>query len=171
MLSMASRNITGKETDFSNSRGPPVFKISGSMYHLSPNVLPEPGEEPKFAQIYVYDREQQVDARLRHTNQPKLINKKLLGNLQDMLKECNYYVQQFQAAANIFASRPTEDLRLVMKSKGSKEAQKKTFMPDVSDVVVIAPGDQTERRDVVLYRSSRFHPKGNDTVHTGPEPA
>ena len=38
MLSMASRNITGKETDFSNSTGPPVYKISGSMYHLSPNV-------------------------------------------------------------------------------------------------------------------------------------
>ena len=39
MLSMASRNITGKETDFSNSTGPPVYKISGSMYHLSPNYF------------------------------------------------------------------------------------------------------------------------------------
>ena len=164
MLSMASRNITGKETDFSNSRGPPVFKISGSMYHLTPNVLPDPGQEPKFSQIYVYDKDQQVDARLSHTNQPKTINKTILENLQEMLKECNYYVHQFLAAADIFASRPTEDLRLVMKSKGSQEAQKKTFMPDVSDVVVIAPGDQTDRRDVVLYKSRSSHPRGNDTV-------
>ena len=164
LLSIASRNITGKETDFSKSRGPPVFKISGSMFHLSPNVLPEPGQEPKFAQIYVYDRELQVDARLKHSNQPKLINKKVVRNLQDMLKDCNFYVQRYQAAADIFASRPTEDLRLVIKSKGSKEAQKKTFMPDVSDVVVIAPGDQTERRDVILYKSKSSHPTGNDTV-------
>ena len=165
LLSMASRNITGKETDFSNSRGPPVFKISGSMFHLTPNVLPDSGQEPKFAQIYVYDREQQIDARLKHVRQPKQINKTTLGKLQDMLQDCNFYVQRYQAAAEIFASRPTEDLRLVMKSKGSKDVQKKTFMPDVSDVVVIAPGDQTERRDVVLYKSKSSHPKGNDTVH------
>ena len=31
--------------------------------------------------------------------------------------------------------------------------------------MVIAPGDQTERRDVVLYKSKSSHPKGNDTVH------
>ena len=65
-----------------------------------------------------------------------------------MLEDCNFYVKQYQSAAKIFESRPTEDLRLVMKSTGSKEAKKKTFMPDVADVVVIAPGDQTERRDV-----------------------
>jgi hypothetical protein len=164
LLSMASRNITGKQTDFGNSRGPFVFKISGSMFHLTPNVLPDPGQKPKFAQIYVYDSELQVDARLKNSHQPKKINKKVLENLQNMLKDCNFYVQRYQAAADIFASRPTEDLRLVMKAKGSKEAQKKTFMPDVSDVVVIAPGDQTERRDVVLYKSRAFHPSGNDTV-------
>ena len=96
LLSMASRNITGNKTDFGKSRGPPVFKISGSMFHLTPNVLPDPGQEPKFAQIYVYDRELQLDARLKHSNQPKLINKKVLGNLQDMLKDCNFYVKRYQ---------------------------------------------------------------------------
>ena len=164
MLSMASRNITGKETDFGNSRGPPVFKVSGSMYHLSPNVLPEQGQEPKFAQIYVYDREQQIDSRLKSIKHPKPVDRNTLGTLQDMLEDCNFYVKQYQSAAKIFESRPTEDLRLVMKSTGSKGAKKKTFMPDVADVVVIAPGDQTERRDVILYRSKGSHPNSNDTV-------
>ena len=54
---------------------------------------------------------------------------------------------------------------MVIKSKGSKEAQKKSFLPDIADVVVIAPGDQTEKRDVVLYKSKSCHPKENDTVH------
>ena len=165
MLSMASRNITGKETDFGNSKGPPVYKISGSMFHLTPNVLPDSGQEPKFAQIYIYDREQQIDARLKHFDRPKTIDRKVLGKLQDMLTNCNFYVKQYKAAVDIFSSRPTEDLRLVIKSKGSKEAQKKTLMPDVADVVIIAPGDQTERRDIVLYKSKSSHPKGNDTVH------
>ena len=37
-------------------------------------------------------------------------------------------------------------------------------MPDVGYVVIIAPCDQTERRDSVLYKSKSSHPKGNDTV-------
>ena len=107
LLSMASRNITGKETNFGSSRGPPVFKISGSMYHLSPNVLPEPGVEPKFAQIYIYDQEQQADFRMRHYHHNKDINRNVLMNLQNMLRNCNFYVQQFQMAAQVFSARPT----------------------------------------------------------------
>ena len=105
MLSMASRNITGKETDFGNTRGPPVFKISGSMFHLSPNVLPESGEDPKFAQIYIYDKEQQLDFRMKHSKNPKNVNRKTLRKLQDMLEKCNLYVKQYKTAAEIFASR------------------------------------------------------------------
>ena len=45
MLSMASRNITGKETDFGTPKGPPVYKISGSIIHLSSNLLPDVGKE------------------------------------------------------------------------------------------------------------------------------
>ena len=164
MLSMASRNITGKETDFSSSKGPPVFKISGSMFHLTPNVFPVSGQPPKYGQIYVYDREEQLDVRLNHISKPKVINRKVLGDLQDMLKRSNFYAKRYEAAKEIFKARPTEDLRLIMKSKGSKEAQKKTLLPDISDVVVIAPGDQTERRDVVLYKSKDAHPTGNDSV-------
>ena len=140
LLSMASRNITGKETKFGNSRGPPVYKISGSMYHLSPNVLPEPGAEPKFAQIYIYDSEQQADIRMQHYKHNKEIKRNVLLNLQDMLQSCNFYVQQYQTAAEVFQSRPTENLQLRIKSKGSRDARQRTLLPDVSDVVVIAPG-------------------------------
>ena len=36
--------------------------------------------------------------------------------------------------------------------------------PDVSDVVVITPGEQTKPRDVVLYRHKVDHPKQNETI-------
>ena len=110
------------------------------MYHLSPNVLPEPGVEPKFAQIYIYDQEQQADIRMRHYHHNKDINRNVLMNLQNMLRNCNFYVQQFQMAAQVFNARPTENLRLIIKSKGSRDSRKKNLLPDISDVVIIAPG-------------------------------
>ena len=92
------------------------------------------------------------------------VDQTILSKLQEILNEVNFYVQQFQMAANIFQSRPTEELCLKIKSKGSRDARRRTPMPDVSDVVVIAPGDQIEHRDIVLYKSRSMHPSRNDAI-------
>ena len=64
---MASRNITGSMTNFSNTRGPSIFKMSGQMYHLTPShIFPMGDQLPKFSQIYVYDKENETDNRLGH---------------------------------------------------------------------------------------------------------
>ena len=57
-----------------------------------------------------------------------------------------------------------KNLKMVFKSKGSMGAKKTSNMPQIDDVVVIAPGDQTEPRDIVLYRSRQFSPDGYDAV-------
>ena len=71
LVAMSSKCITGKLTDFSKfkSRGPNIYKMSGQMYHLLPNVLPLAGKKAKFSQIYVYDNEceeVELDERLKH---------------------------------------------------------------------------------------------------------
>ena len=67
-------------------------------------------------------------------------------------------------ATKLFLENPEKNLRMVIKAKGSIGAKKKKKSPSVQDVVVIAPGEQTEPRDVVLYRSQADHPKNNDTI-------
>ena len=59
LVAMSSKCISGKLTDFSKfkSRGPNIYKMSGQMYHLIPNVFPVEGKVSKFSQIYVYDNE------------------------------------------------------------------------------------------------------------------
>ena len=78
---------------------------------------------------------------MNHCQRNKDINRGILMNLQDMLKECNLYIQQYQMAAQVFQARPTENLCLRIKSKGSQNARRNTLLPDVSNVVVIAPGE------------------------------
>jgi len=36
-------------------RGPPVFRIHGELKHLSGSLLPEPGSDPHYSQLYIYD--------------------------------------------------------------------------------------------------------------------
>ena len=55
-------------------------------------------------------------------------------------------------------------MKLVFKLKGSAGAKKKHEDPIVSDVCVIAPGDQTEKRDIVLDRSKSCHPNQKEVA-------
>ena len=134
------------------------------MYHLAPHVFPETDQKPKFSQIYVYDIEHEVSNRLEHSHEKEGIKKGTLEAIQNELKNFNYYVKKYQSAADIFKSNPEKNLRMVFKSKGSMGAKKKDNMPQINDVVVIAPGDQTEPRDIVLYRSRQFSPGNHDAV-------
>ena len=84
--------------------------------------------------------------------------------IQNELKSNNPYVKVFANAAKLFAKNPEKKLKMMIKAKGSIGAKKKKQKPSVQDVVVIAPGEQTEKRDVVLYRSQKDHPSQNDTV-------
>ena len=172
LVSMSSRNISGKLTDFSKlkSRGPNIYKMSGQMYHLVPNLLPEAGKKSKFSQIYVFDNEseeQELDERLKHVKvkDKKRIKRGTLKAIQEELKKINPYVAVFKNAAKIFHESPEKQLKMVIKAKGSIGAKKRKQNPSVQDVVVVAPGEQTEPRDVVLYRTQADHPGRNDTVH------
>jgi hypothetical protein len=42
-----------------------TFRIQGSPYHLIGSAMPDQGDQPKFAQIYFYDVEHELDNRAR----------------------------------------------------------------------------------------------------------
>jgi len=43
-----------------NGRGPPQFILSGLNYHRIGSLLPAPGSTPKFAQLYIYDTQNEI---------------------------------------------------------------------------------------------------------------
>jgi hypothetical protein len=55
--------VESREND---GRGPPNFVISGQNYHRIGSLIPKQGERPKFAQLYIYDTENEVQNRLSH---------------------------------------------------------------------------------------------------------
>ncbi|KAL3628002.1 hypothetical protein CASFOL_028104 [Castilleja foliolosa] len=55
--------------------GPPIFRLHGKNYHLIGGLIPEHGSTPKFAQMYIYDTENEV------------INRKNSVSLQDIMED------------------------------------------------------------------------------------
>ena len=60
--------------------------IHEQVYHFIGSLLPDEGEAPKFAQLYIYDTENEIKNRL---NIMQDVDATILQNLQDMLDMTN----------------------------------------------------------------------------------
>jgi hypothetical protein len=60
-------SLGGKiDTPMEAGHGPPHFVISGQNYHRIGSLIPKPGEIPKFAQLYIYDTQNELSNRFSH---------------------------------------------------------------------------------------------------------
>lgn len=52
------------DRSLNNGRGPPTIRIQGQSCHRIGSLLPPVGQTPKFAQLYIYDTENEVQNRM-----------------------------------------------------------------------------------------------------------
>ena len=107
--------LTGSEYKFKN-RGPYCYRINGQVYPATSQMQPELGKKPLFSQIYIYDQQNELDNRLNSFQQ---LDKDILKELQEMIKQVNPYAKKYQQAADMLKEMPTEDVRIVLKTTRS----------------------------------------------------
>ncbi|PWA56294.1 hypothetical protein CTI12_AA419740 [Artemisia annua] len=90
--------ITGKN---------PKSEIQGENYHLMGTLLPEKDKKPAFAQLYTYDKANEIQNRINEvsgeptmTSGASTLDHKLTVDLRDMLDSINPLVAQFRMAEN-----------------------------------------------------------------------
>jgi hypothetical protein len=64
--SMFAFTSMGGEIDKTKNKGrsPPVFVLNGENYHQIGSLIPKPGHQPKFAQLYIYDTDNELKNRM-----------------------------------------------------------------------------------------------------------
>jgi hypothetical protein len=65
---MFSFTSLGGKIESSEGTGswPPHFVIAGQNYHRLGSLLPNDGNPPKFAQLYIYDTQHEINNRISH---------------------------------------------------------------------------------------------------------
>ena len=59
-------SLGGKiDNSLNTGRSPPVFRLYGQNYHLIGSLLPLHGAPPKFAQLYIYDTDNEINHRMK----------------------------------------------------------------------------------------------------------
>ena len=158
-LAFASMCVTGKEHRFTN-KGPYCYRINGQVYHVISQMQPEPGKEPGFSQIYIYDQENELNNCLKCFTH---LDRNVLQDLQDMMEKVNPYAQKYSHVGNIIKKRPTQDVQLILKATGKNVDPRRYNLPTGTDMAEIIPTDENctvSGRDVVIHKSVAFHPEG-----------
>ena len=134
-------------TDHKQEIGP-NFKIQGKLHHKIGALAPVDGD-PKFAQIYFFDSDHELENRLQKNDS---LNPEILATLQECLHQVNPYIKDIKAALEIVKDDP--ECRLVLKNDlklKPKESHTRSYnLPSGSEVAVLLPGDQLGDLDVVL---------------------
>nr|XP_011462186.1 PREDICTED: uncharacterized protein LOC101300808 [Fragaria vesca subsp. vesca] len=171
--SMFAFTSMGAKIDYDLNRrsGPYVFKICGQIHHLMGSALPVEGERPKYAQLYIYDTNNEVSNRMDaidpcHTN--KKTKPDIVGGLIQMFDEINELAKEYRNVRDKFED---ESLSLFnMTILGGQPTDNRQYeLPTNDEIAGLIVGDIGEfnsNRDIIiesndryLKRVSKFHPK------------
>ncbi|GKE61639.1 hypothetical protein Tco_1512006, partial [Tanacetum coccineum] len=143
-------SIGGNVDDSINrrGRGPYVFRLHGQTYHSMGSLLPKEGTPPKFAQLYIYDTENEVKNRAR------ALSNSLSSSAPS--RACDRYSKDSE-----------QNIRIKLVAKRGTDGR--TYnLPTANEVASLIVGDFdtcAEQRDIViekhregLERINIFHP-------------
>ncbi|KAK0589045.1 hypothetical protein LWI29_008903 [Acer saccharum] len=150
--------------------GPYVYRISGQNHHLMGSLLPATGEKPKFAQLYIYDTENEVVNRLQALSGDNTLSSRLefdiVFELVKMFDECNDLAKVFRMARDRFRASEFIPIRLRLMRSRSNDSNVYN-LPTGSEVAALIVGDLDDNvmRDIIvehksdgLQRISELHP-------------
>ena len=136
------------------SSEPYSFRISGELHHLSGALLPLAGNQPVFAQIYIYDPAEQLAKRQgNNTN----LNPAIMAVIQGVIHESHPYVELYRRACEVMMEKnPEEQTTVAMRLhvERSQDLRRYNLPTTVDEVAVIIPGDGSEEcsdhHDIIL---------------------
>ncbi|KAI5383244.1 hypothetical protein KIW84_070594 [Lathyrus oleraceus] len=138
---------------FNNGRCPPNFRIQGQSCHRIGSMLPMPGQNPRFAQLYVYDTENEIENRMHGFRSKSGVDVNIVKKLSEMLYEHNVHAQSFRMARDKLCEEGVSDLKIRLISERRNDGRIYN-QPTVSEVAALIVGDvdTAEKRDIIVQK-------------------
>jgi hypothetical protein len=141
----------------------------GETHHIG-TLLPEEGSKPRWAQLYIYDTEHEIENRINASKcygEKSSVDPNLIVGLQKMLDENNILAKTFRMARDRFKQEDYHDFTLKLIGKCNRSGTH--GLPSASEVaalIVRDPDEESEGRDIIVeykdmvpHRISEIHLK------------
>jgi hypothetical protein len=112
------------DNHITGTRGVYSFRIHGEIYHSIGTLLPNNEDYPQFAQIYIYDTDNELQNRM---NIMPNLDPNILTELQQMLNDVNPYVETFRQASDMLRSNQLLDMKMVITDKRTTDPREAEF--------------------------------------------
>ncbi|KAJ7728602.1 hypothetical protein DFH07DRAFT_723045, partial [Mycena maculata] len=149
-LSFTSLGVN-EDRSINNGGGPPVFRIRGELCHRAGALTPAPGQQPTYAQLYIYEPRAALDHRMQNNSN---LRRETMEILQQVLHDNHHYAHLFLHAHEVLAQfgDDAEDVSVRLRVAPGVHARRGN-LPTADKVAVILPDQAgTEPRDIVLRR-------------------
>ncbi|KAH1147876.1 hypothetical protein GYH30_042831 [Glycine max] len=139
------------DKSINNIKGPPTIRIQGQPCHRIGSLLPMPGKEPKFAQLYIFDTNNEVQNRINAMSQHSGIEANILSSLSQMLDEHNTHAKKFRITRDRLTQNEVHDIKLRLIANCEKDGHiyNVPTVPEV-DALIVGDIDTHSRRDIIL---------------------
>ena len=147
------------DMDINKGPGPYVFKINGQVHHRIGSLLPDEGKSPVYAQLYIYDTDNEVENRIsifdrdRDCEGENEIDRRIVEGLVRMFDAANELVKSFRAARDLLVQNNScRQLRLRLLHDRSKAAPQYNA-PTGSEIAALIVGDFSEEKkspDIII---------------------
>ncbi|CAK8568735.1 unnamed protein product [Lathyrus sativus] len=123
---------------FNNGNGPPTFHIQGQSCNKIGSMLPMPGQNPKFEQLYIYDTESEIQNRISGIRSKNGVDVDIVSKLSQMLYKHNVHAQSFRMARDVLAQMNVYDLklRLILDQKTDGRIYNQPTVSEVATLIV-----------------------------------
>ncbi|XP_061351494.1 uncharacterized protein LOC133296511 [Gastrolobium bilobum] len=142
-----------------NGSTPYVFKVGGQVHHLVGSLLPVDNTTPKFAQLYIYDTDNEMGNRmncLRNCDKAENLDTEIVSSLQKMVDDNNVIAQSFRCARDRYKKGDFNGLKMRLIRKRDKDGR--TYnLPTASEIAALVVGDIDSSigdRDIILETQS-----------------
>ncbi|GAU39679.1 hypothetical protein TSUD_320920 [Trifolium subterraneum] len=157
----AFTSMGGKiNTSFNDGNGPPMFVLNGENYHQIGSLLPPPGKPPKFAQLYIYDTDNEISNRMAAVGMKDDVlafKSSIVKDIRESLDGCdNPYVRTYNTVRNTLHLQETPNVKLRILGKRGRDGRRYN-LPTASEVAALIVGDfdaaDFERDVIVEFQS------------------
>ncbi|XP_038685799.1 uncharacterized protein LOC119985580 [Tripterygium wilfordii] len=167
--SMFAFTSTGGKIDkeINRGQGPYVFKINGQNHPLIGSLLPLDGQRPQFAQLYVYDTENEVSNRVAALSRSALnvaVQNDIVSQLIQMFDQVNHLVKAFRMARDRIHSGDERTFSLCLSSRrhGDSSQYNAPTLPEMAGLIVGDIGSTDEGRDIIVDQQGQGLKRIND---------
>ena len=135
--------------------GPPVWVIQGALHHKIGTLLPMDGNQPTFAQLYIYDPTSITDMAMRNPLNYRL-DVATMATLHDMLYRNNQLTHIYKKALELTNNVPADQRQQVILHLDPTTDRRRYNLPVAeNELALILPGDGdicTDPRDIVIRK-------------------